>query len=86
MTPLAEFSPTSCLTRPISCEGVVPTDRELVENSGVRPALTTTEVAAALGVSRRTVLRRVEDGSIRAMRLGKAVRIPKAELDRLLRF
>lgn len=57
-----------------------------MENARVRPTLTTTEVAVALGISRRTVLRRVEDGSIRAMRLGKAVRIPEAELDRLLRF
>lgn len=50
-----------------------------------RPELTTTEVAEALGISRRTVLRRVRDGSIRAMTLGRAVRIPRAEVERLLR-
>ena len=40
--------------------------------------------ANLLGVSRRTIERRVSDGSIRALKLGRVVRIPVSELHRLL--
>ena len=42
------------------------------------------EAAALLGVSARTVRRRLKDGSLRKAALGgRAVRIPARELDRL---
>ena len=46
--------------------------------------LTIDEAAALLGVSTRTIRRRVKDGSLRKVLLGgRAVRIPASELDRL---
>ena len=46
--------------------------------------LTIAEVAALLGVSTKTVRRRLRDGSLRKAPLGgRAVRIPASELDRM---
>jgi excisionase family DNA binding protein len=43
------------------------------------------EVAAErLSVSLRTIRRMVEDGRLRAIRLGRAVRVPVAEIERVL--
>ena len=41
------------------------------------------EIAAALGVSRLTVTRRIADGKIKAEKVGRTVRIPKTELDQI---
>ncbi len=49
-----------------------------------RMAYTPREAAAALGISRRSLDRAVARGDLRAARIGGAVRIPRAELDRLL--
>lgn len=42
------------------------------------------EVASAMRVSRSTLRRRVADGSVRVIRLGRAVRVGRSELARLL--
>ena len=43
--------------------------------------LTAAEAAARLGISLRTVRRRIADGSLPSVRIGHAVRIPAAALD-----
>ena len=43
--------------------------------------LTATEAASRLGISLRTVRRRIADGSLPSARIGRAVRIPVAALD-----
>ena len=43
--------------------------------------LTAAEAAARLGISLRTVRRRIADGSLPSVRIGRAVRIPAAALD-----
>jgi excisionase family DNA binding protein len=43
--------------------------------------LTASEAAARLGISLRTVRRRIADGSLATVRIGRAVRIPAAALD-----
>jgi len=43
--------------------------------------LTAAEAAARLGISLRTVRRRIADGSLATVRIGRAVRIPNAALD-----
>lgn len=43
--------------------------------------LDASEVAARLGISVRTVRRRIADGSLPSVRLGRAVRIPAAALE-----
>lgn len=48
-----------------------------------RPALTIQSAAEYLGVSPRTVSRRVSDGTIPAARLGATVRIRPRDLDAL---
>ena len=48
------------------------------------PLLTVSEVAAALRVSTETIRRHVHDGSIRAVTIGRLMRIPAPELERLL--
>ncbi|WP_425308418.1 excisionase family DNA-binding protein [Ammonicoccus fulvus] len=47
------------------------------------PALSIQEYADANGVSYWTVRRRIADGTIRAYKIGKQVRIPYSELERL---
>ncbi len=53
----------------------------------VRPSsikyLTRQEVAAALGVSRRTVDRLIKRGALPVVRLGRLVRIPEKALEEL---
>jgi excisionase family DNA binding protein len=43
--------------------------------------LTASEAATRLGISLRTVRRRIADGSLATVRIGRAVRIPAAALD-----
>lgn len=43
--------------------------------------LTAAEAAARLGISLRTMRRRIADGSLPSVRIGRAVRIPAAALD-----
>jgi len=43
--------------------------------------LTAAETAIRLGISLRTVRRRIADGSLPSVRIGRAVRIPAAALD-----
>lgn len=43
--------------------------------------LSATEAAERLGISLRTVRRRIADGSLPSVRIGRAVRIPVAALD-----
>jgi excisionase family DNA binding protein len=43
--------------------------------------LTAAEAAARLGISLRTTRRRIADGSLPSVRIGRAVRIPAAALD-----
>ena len=43
--------------------------------------LTAADAALRLGISLRTVRRRIADGSLQAVRIGRAVRIPAAALD-----
>jgi excisionase family DNA binding protein len=43
--------------------------------------LTATQAASRLGISLRTVRRRIADGSLPSARIGRAVRIPAAALD-----
>jgi excisionase family DNA binding protein len=45
--------------------------------------LTTQEVADALRVSSETIRRHVHDGTVRAVTIGRVIRIPASELDRL---
>jgi excisionase family DNA binding protein len=42
------------------------------------------EVCVALRISRQTLARRIDDGHIRALRIGPTIRIPAAEVARLL--
>ena len=45
--------------------------------------LSSDEVAAVLGISRRSVARRIADGSLRAVKIGGAVRVPEGALEEL---
>lgn len=54
--------------------------RPQIERVGFSPA----EAAAALGMSESTVRSRIDDGTIRAGRIGGRVIIHRRELDRLL--
>ncbi|MGF1668196.1 MAG: helix-turn-helix domain-containing protein [Acidimicrobiia bacterium] len=49
-----------------------------------RVALSVTETCCALGVSRSTVYRLINDGRLRPVHLGRRVLIPLSELDRLM--
>jgi excisionase family DNA binding protein len=46
--------------------------------------VTPNEFAAALKVSRRTIIRMIDSGRIRAFKVEKCVRIPRSELERFL--
>jgi excisionase family DNA binding protein len=54
------------------------------ERGALPPLLTVGEVASSLRISDATVHRRIADGSLRSVRLGTIVRIPVAEVTRLL--
>lgn len=41
------------------------------------------EFMNAMGISRATVTRKIKDGKINAYKVGRAVRIPKTELDQI---
>lgn len=47
--------------------------------------LTVAECAKALRCSDETIRRRIHDGSLQGVRLGAVLRIPAAELERVLR-
>jgi excisionase family DNA binding protein len=49
-----------------------------------RQALSVSEFSHALGTSNDTTRRRIADGSIRSVRYGRRVLIPRTELDRVL--
>jgi excisionase family DNA binding protein len=46
--------------------------------------LSVDEFASALRVNRRTIIRMIDRELIRAVRVGRVLRIPRSELDRLL--
>jgi excisionase family DNA binding protein len=46
--------------------------------------LTVAEIATALRVHPETIRRRIADGTIRAVAIGRVLRIPTTELERLL--
>jgi excisionase family DNA binding protein len=54
------------------------------QNEADRAPLTIDQAAQALGLSRSTVKRRIGDGTIRVAKVGTSVRVPAAEVDRLL--
>ena len=49
------------------------------------PILSKRQAAAYLGVSTRTIERRIADGSLRWLRLGQLVKLRLSDLDRLLK-
>ena len=49
-----------------------------------RKALSYREAAQTVGVCERTIWGLVRDGKLRAVRFGRSVRIPVAELDRFI--
>jgi excisionase family DNA binding protein len=46
--------------------------------------LTVPEIAEALRVSKMTVYRLINTGEIKVIKVGKAIRIPESELNRIL--
>ncbi len=54
-----------------------------MSSNNVRRMRTQQEVAAMFGVSLSTVKRRIADGTIGTVRLGRVVRIPDEEVARL---
>lgn len=52
----------------------------LVRDDDPDRALTTAEAAALLGVAKRTVRRRVEDGSLPTTRVGRCLRFRRSDL------
>jgi len=60
---------------------------EAIARTGPQPIaalLTVQEVARNLRVSDETVRRRIRDGSLGAVQFGSIIRVPSAELNRLL--
>jgi excisionase family DNA binding protein len=55
--------------------------RGIIESVTEPDYLTAAEAATRLGISLRTVRRRIADGSLPSARIGRAVRIPAAALD-----
>ena len=53
------------------------------QNNGGDKMLTVTEVANKFSVSRQTVLKWINNGKIKAVKVVKVYRIPKEEIDRL---
>ena len=49
-----------------------------------RRGLSIPEACEILGVSRATIYRRINDGSVRVVRLGGRVIVPSTEIDRIL--
>ena len=47
-------------------------------------ALTYREAAATLGIGQRTIWQLVADGKLKAIRIGRSVRIPVAEIEAFL--
>ena len=43
------------------------------------------ELAKMLSVTRQTIYNKVKDGSIKSIKIGKAIRIPEEEVDRILK-
>jgi excisionase family DNA binding protein len=58
----------------VTCAGII-------DRVSERDYLTAAEAASRLGISIRTVRRRIADGSLPSARIGHAVRIPAAALD-----
>lgn len=55
------------------------------EVAAVAVALSADDFGAALDIDRRTVIRLIDAGHVRAVRVGsKLIRIPRSELDRIL--
>ena len=46
---------------------------------------TVPDIASKLGVCRASIRRAIERGEIRAVRLGRSIRIPRSEMERVLR-
>ena len=58
----------------------------LLQNENIRSDImyTVTEVAKMFSVSRQTVLKWINNGKIKAVKVVKVYRIPKEEIDRLI--
>lgn len=54
-------------------------------HQGSPKAVSPTDTATALGLSTTTVHRRIKDGTIKAVRIGRRVCVPVSELERLLK-
>jgi excisionase family DNA binding protein len=50
-----------------------------------RQALSIREWSACLGTSEQDTRRKIKDGTIRAVRYGARIKIPRSELDRVLK-
>ena len=48
------------------------------------PSYTMDQFSVRAGISKYSVARRIKDGTIRATRIGRLIRIPAVEVDRLL--
>ena len=57
----------------------------MVQDNAFRLLLRVDEAARVLGVSRATLYRLVAAGRLRAVRVGRATRIPARELERFVR-
>ena len=49
-----------------------------------KAAVTVGEAAAILGISERTMAARVGDGTVKAFKIGKLVRVTRKELERIM--
>ncbi len=49
-----------------------------------RLLVTLDEAARTLGLSRKTLLRRVADSTVRAVRIGRRLQVPISEIERLV--
>lgn len=62
----------------------VPTPVSLATSDDTRLAYTMREVGLLFGLSERTIYSLIRRGELRAVRIGRAVRIPSTELTRFL--